>query len=157
MSKTNTAIQTIFLAGIRGNDDLTVGNLRELTEEPQGGFILNLTVGEMLGKGTKKGRGRGRKAAASEDGIKDVTTRTIEGRVAYDNAMYDFIASKKGEEVKSRQIREAIGGTPVQMRAAVNRLIEEESVSYTGNAQAMRYTKGKKKHDTEVPIKEAAA
>lgn len=68
-----------------------------------------------------------------------VDTRTRAGREAYQCAVLEAIQSADGY-VGAVQIRSEIGGTPMQFRAAVNRLIEAGDVTYRGKAMATRYT-----------------
>ena len=69
---------------------------------------------------------------------KAVNTRTPEGRAAYDEAVLEAVTNAK-EAVGSSYLRRRIGGTPLQLRTALNRLIEGGKVSYQGKARATRY------------------
>ena len=69
---------------------------------------------------------------------KAVNTRTPEGRAAYDEAVMDAVTNAK-EAVGSSYLRRRIGGTPLQLRTALNRLIEGGKVTYQGKARATRY------------------
>ena len=70
---------------------------------------------------------------------KGVNTRTPEGRAQYDAAVYEAVSSA-GKPIGSSKLRKAAGGTPLQMRTALNRLIEEGKVTYEGKARATRYS-----------------
>ena len=78
-------------------------------------------------------------AGASKGGSKAVNTRTPEGRAKYDAAVYDAVAAA-GQPVGSSKLRKSVGGTPLQLRTALNRLIEDGKVTYEGKARATRYS-----------------
>jgi hypothetical protein len=69
-----------------------------------------------------------------------VNTRSAKGRAAYEQAVYDVVASANGRQVSAVDIRSKVGGTPMQARAALNRLIEDGRVAYTGVARATKYS-----------------
>ncbi|MEM6290038.1 MAG: hypothetical protein AAGA54_02200 [Myxococcota bacterium] len=79
------------------------------------------------------------KAAAGGGKSKVVNTRTPEGRAAYDEAVLQAVGSFKSP-AGSSQLRKKVGGTPLQMRTALNRLIDEKKVTYEGKARATRYS-----------------
>lgn len=68
-----------------------------------------------------------------------VDTRSQAGREAYDAAVLEYL-QKAGKPCKATEIRDAVGGTPQQFRASVNRHIDSGEVSYEGQARATRYT-----------------
>lgn len=70
---------------------------------------------------------------------KTVNTRTPEGRTRYDEAVLSLVRESDGP-IAAATIRKKVGGTPLQVRAALNRLIEAGQVEYQGRARAMRYT-----------------
>jgi len=72
-------------------------------------------------------------------GSKNVNTRTPEGRERYDDAVLALVRGSNGP-IAAATIRDRLGGTPLQVRAALNRLIETKQVEYHGRARAMRYT-----------------
>lgn len=69
---------------------------------------------------------------------KVVNTRTPESREKYDAAILSFL-SGRNELVGSSVIRKKCGGTPLQARTALNRLIEDKKVRYEGQARATVY------------------
>lgn len=78
-------------------------------------------------------------ASKGGKGGKLVNTRTPEGRAAYDAAVYDAV-SAAGKPVGSSALRKKVGGTPLQLRTSLNRLIEDKKVTYEGKARATRYS-----------------
>lgn len=78
-------------------------------------------------------------AGASTGGGKNVNTRTPEGRAAYDVAVFEAVSASK-KPIGSSKLRKAIGGTPLQLRTSLNRLIEDGKVTYQGKARATKYS-----------------
>lgn len=72
-------------------------------------------------------------------GGKDVNTRTPEGRKRYSEAVLKLVEESKGS-ISATEIRDRLGGTPLQVRAALNRWIEAGKITYHGQARAMRYS-----------------
>lgn len=72
-------------------------------------------------------------------GSKEVNTRTPEGRKRYSEAVLKLVQESKGP-IAATDIRDRLGGTPLQVRAALNKWIEEGKISYQGQARAMRYS-----------------
>ena len=77
-------------------------------------------------------------APAKRGRAKGVDTRTASGREAYDSAIQAVIEAAKGP-LGATQLRAKVGGTPQQARAALHRLIEAGTITYTGQARATRY------------------
>lgn len=85
------------------------------------------------------GRPPGSSSGAGKGGGKAVNTRTPEGRAQYDAAVFDAV-SGAGKPLGSSALRKKVGGTPLQLRTALNRLIEDGKVTYEGKARATRYS-----------------
>lgn len=68
----------------------------------------------------------------------ETTTRTRAGREALDAAILSFLEGQP-EPVRSLTIRQAVGGTPAQVRTRLNFMIEKGEVNYTGRASGTRY------------------
>lgn len=100
-------------------------------------------------KATGGRKGRGAAAAARESapaakrgggGSKPVVdTRTPAGRDAYDQAMLDALKGADGPQA-APELSAVVGGTPLQVRTALARLIERGLVTWTGQARGTRYT-----------------
>lgn len=67
-----------------------------------------------------------------------VNTRTPEGRAAYDEALLKAVKSAKAPIGAGRIIAE-VGGTPLQARSGLARLIEAEKITWTGKARGTKY------------------
>ncbi len=72
-------------------------------------------------------------------GGKAVNTRTPEGRAAYDVDVLNAVQGAN-KPVGSSYLRKKAGGTSLQMRTALNRLIEAGKVTYQGKARATKYS-----------------
>ena len=96
----------------------------------------SLTFRELTGRTapTRAPSKRGRAAAST----KTLDTKTPAGRAAYDSAVLKTLKSRRGE-MSAPEIRAQCGGTPLQARASLDRLIADGKATYKGKARAMRY------------------
>ena len=78
--------------------------------------------------------GRGAKAEPAAE----VNTRTPSGREAFDQGVFEALKSIGGP-AGAGEIQRRVGGTNMQVRSAVNRLIEAGQVTWTGKARGTRY------------------
>src|SRR5690606_31093014 len=76
--------------------------------------------------------------ASRREAEEEVNTRTQEGRERYDQAVLELVRASKSP-IGATQIRDQVGGTPLQVRTALNRLIEAGLLAYQGRARATRY------------------
>lgn len=104
-------------------------------------------------EGRKPAQAEGRKSAQAEsakpakaEGRKpakaaavDVDTRTAEGRSAYDEAVLAALRGATGPQSAS-ELTAVAGGSPLQIRTALARLIEAGTVHWSGRARGTRYT-----------------
>ena len=67
-----------------------------------------------------------------------VNTRTPAGRDRYDAAVLQVLRDA-GNKVGAVAVRKQVGGTALQVRTALNRLIEAGSVAFEGKARATKY------------------
>jgi hypothetical protein len=68
-----------------------------------------------------------------------INTRDIEGRVAYDEALFKAIESSGGP-IGAATLIAKIGGTGLQARAGLARLIEAGRISWTGRTRGTKYS-----------------
>jgi hypothetical protein len=78
--------------------------------------------------------GKGAKAEPAAE----VNTRTPTGRDAFDKGVLEALKSIGGP-AGAGEIQRRVGGTNMQVRSAVNRLIEAGQVTWTGKARGTRY------------------
>lgn len=86
------------------------------------------------------GNGSGRKSSTangSPEG-KTVNTRTAKGRERYEQAVLETVKQASGP-MSAQEIRSKVGGTPLQARTVLNRLIEGRKLEFEGRARATRY------------------
>jgi len=71
----------------------------------------------------------------------EVNTRTPEGRAAYDAAVLSWLKehTSKTDPQPSSAVMDACGGTTLQARTTLNRLIENGQASFVGKARATKY------------------
>ena len=91
-------------------------------------------------KPTKAAKSPAPKAKAKAPS-KGVNTRTAEGRAAYDAAVKAWLKehSSKQDPQPASAVIEACGGTGLQARTTLARLIEAKKARFVGKARATKY------------------
>lgn len=159
------AERDVLVVQIRANSQMSLQELGKLATGELGVLLKQITVGDLLGAGgggssaapaaprgarasggkaggelrkpvqeARKPKAEGRKAAAAE-----VDTRTAEGRAAYDQAVLTALRASTGPQSAS-DLTAVAGGSPLQIRTALARLIETGTVHWSGRARGTRYT-----------------
>lgn len=85
------------------------------------------------------GGAKAKNSSGGGGGGKGVNTRTPNGRDAYDQAVLGAVQGSKGP-IGAGLLRKRVGGTALQVRTALNRLIEAGKINYQGRARATAYT-----------------
>ncbi len=136
------AKREVLVAQIRSHPEMTISELGKLSVGELGGLLKQITVGDILGgssgRGGRRRKNAGSKAVAKAGGAGKVNTRTQKGREAYDQAILEILKAKT-EPVSAPEIKSEVGGTSLQIRTALNRLISQGHVTYTGKARGTRY------------------
>lgn len=154
------AERDVLVEQIRANPQMSLGELGKLATGELSGLLRSITVGDLMGGGgggaeapARKARG-GRKARQGAGGGKRggkpgrkakapaadaVDTRTAEGRGAYDQSVLAALKAASGPQSAS-DLTSKVGGSPLQIRTALARLIEAGSVNWSGRARGTRYT-----------------
>jgi hypothetical protein len=163
LSAVANAEREVLVDQIRANPRMSLQELGKLATGQLGGLLGQITLGDLMGgraargdssparkpvgrkaaavvaaappaAAARKGKPEGRKAAAAE-----VDTRTAEGRAAYDAAV---LAALKGlaKPASASNLTAVAGGSPLQIRTALARLIETGAVRWSGRARGTRYT-----------------
>jgi hypothetical protein len=122
---------------IRESPKATLGDILELTKGKWGSVARTITIGELLAGAPRAGR-RGRATGGRQAPTGAVNTKTPAGRKRYDAAVLSAVRAARSP-VSAAQIRAAVGGTPLQTRTALNRLIDAGKVKWTGKARGTRY------------------
>lgn len=99
------------------------------------------------GKGKAKGKAKDKDSGEKESapakrgggGSKSVDTRTPAGREAYDQAVLEALKAA-GKAAAAPDLSTVAGGTPLQVRTALARLIERGLATWSGQARGTRYT-----------------
>jgi hypothetical protein len=151
----NSAVEAVerdvFINLVCENPQLTLAELTRLGKGKFAGLLSTVSVGDIIEAGgsgsllraatelkTKNGKS---KTAKGKVKAKPVNTRTPEGRSAYDNAVLEVVAQAE-RPIKAPDITAAVGGTALQVRKALARLIESEKITWEGKARGMRYSVG---------------
>lgn len=158
-----TAVQNaerdVLVEQIRANPQMSLGELGKLATGGLAGLLGSITIGDLIGgggsapaagkgrAGRKPGKGARRKGAAAAKprggakagGGAAVDTRTAEGRAAYDANVLTALKAATGPQAAS-DLTSKVGGSPLQIRTSLARLIEAGSVNWAGRARGTRYT-----------------
>lgn len=78
---------------------------------------------------------------SASSGNHDVNTRSLDGRRQYESDVLTALQEAPGW-TSAAELRQKVGGTPMQARAALNRLIQEGRITYQGQARATKYRAG---------------
>jgi hypothetical protein len=120
---------------------MTLAELSKLSKGQFSGLLSSVTVGEVINAGQELEDSRD--AAAPSPSLAEtpdeVNTRTAAGRREYDARVLEFIQDSE-DAVTATEIRNYVGGTSLQVRKAVARLIETERVTWQGKARGTRYS-----------------
>ena len=153
----------VLVDQIRANPQMSLQDLGKLATGQLGGLLGAITLGDLIGERAPRSTGdskpAGRKAAVAvaapvpaasprkgkaEGGARkaaaaEVDTRTGEGRAAYDGAV---LGALKGmtKPASASNLTAVAGGSPLQIRTALARLIEAGAVRWSGRARGTRYT-----------------
>jgi len=118
---------------------MTLAELSKLSKGQFSGLLSSVTVGEVINAGHEHERSAVAASGPSAETPDDVNTRTAAGRREYDARVLEFIRESE-DAVTATEIRNHVGGTSLQVRKAVARLIDEECVTWSGKARGTRYT-----------------
>lgn len=83
--------------------------------------------------------GEGRKSRKGGGKAKAVNTRTPEGRTAYDEALFKALEAA-GAPTGAGALIGKVGGTSLQARAGLARLIEAGRITWSGKARGTKYS-----------------
>ena len=132
---------------LRSSPGTTLRQLQPLLAE-HGPLLANIRLSDILGdakpeKGSKvaapapgKARSASKELTAKAAGI---NTRTPEARAAYDKDVLEALR-KLGDGQSAPAIAKAAGGTALQVRTALTRLINSGHATWTGKARGTRYS-----------------
>ncbi|KIG15553.1 hypothetical protein DB30_05491 [Enhygromyxa salina] len=151
----NSAVEAVerdvFINLVCENPQLTLAELTRLGKGKFAGLLGTVCVGDIIEAGgsstsdiiadvkakpNNKAKPNGKTKQAKS---KAVNTRTPEGRRAYDAAVLAIVEAAD-HPIKAPEITTKVGGTALQVRKALARLIELNQVTWEGKARGMRYS-----------------
>jgi len=160
------AEREVLVEQIRANPQMSLQELGKLGTGQLGALLNAITLGDLIGGraprsgdagaggGARRKGAQARKAgpaapeaprkARAEGGARkaaavEVDTRTAEGRAAYDAAVLEALKGMT-KPASASNLTAVAGGSPLQIRTALARLIEAGSVHWSGRARGTRYT-----------------
>ncbi len=133
------AAKVAFITAVRRNHDVTLLQVAEMAKTES---LDHLTIGEVFFDKVDFGsnlalmpaNGKKRKALPAEA----ADTRTPAARVEYEKCLLELMKAE-GKWVSAATLRKQVGGTSLQARKALNRLIEQDLVKFKGQARATKY------------------
>ena len=141
------SVREALVRAILSNPKATIADLLELTRGEHASMLREITLGQLAdaagGKSNKRGKAKakGQNAPKPAHGKPEkVNTRTQAGREAYDKAILEALKELGGGPVSGAKIKARVGGTPLQARTALNRLIETGAVTFEGKARGTKYS-----------------
>lgn len=145
----NSAVEAVerdvFINLVCENPQLTLAELTKLGKGKFANLLGSVCVGDIIaagGNGPKDLDEIGAEVTAKvkpKAKTKAVNTRTPEGRRAYDAAVLTVVEESE-HPLKAPEITAKVGGTALQVRKALARLIENGKVTWEGKARGMRYS-----------------
>lgn len=125
---------------IRSHPDMSLAEIAKLTKGRFSGLLSSVTVADLI-RGSVGGRGAAAKGAARPRALGGgaVDTRTPAARKRYDDSVYRAVKASSSP-ISAQDVRAQVGGTPLQARKALNRLIEAGRLSFQGKARATKYS-----------------
>lgn len=144
----SAAAKMAFITAVRRNENAT---LAEVAAMAQNEGLGDLTVGETFIEKVDFGSApkslpaaKVKKAKSPKKDAPSVDTRTSAARAKYDGQLRETLKAR-GRWTSAQELRQIVGGTPLQARKALNRLIEQGTIKYRGKARATKYRIRKKK------------
>ncbi|NVB38789.1 hypothetical protein G6O69_13190 [Pseudenhygromyxa sp. WMMC2535] len=156
----NSAVEAVerdvFINLVLENPQLTLAELTKLGKGKFANLLSSVSVGDIL----EGGRAGGTRSAAEgnttnnkkkkrKQKTKPVNTRTPEGRKAYDAAVFAVVENAE-RPIKAPEITAEVGGTALQVRKSLARLIDRGRVTWEGKARGMRYSTVEFEDDDEI-------
>jgi hypothetical protein len=151
----NSAVEAVerdvFINLVCENPQLTLAELTRLGKGKFAGLLGTVCVGDIIEAGGASTGESEQEVRAKPNGkaktngkakpvkSKPVNTRTPEGRRAYDAAVLAVVEGAD-HPIKAPEITTRVGGTALQVRKALARLIELNQVTWEGKARGMRYS-----------------
>lgn len=137
-----SSIREALIQAILSNPKATIADLLDLARGENAPMLREITLGQLADAGG--GRKRSKTAKASAKPVRkttgEVNTRTAAGRAAFEEAILNALGELGGGPVSGQDVRTKVGGTSLQVRTAMNRLIEADKVTFEGKARGTKYS-----------------
>jgi hypothetical protein len=130
ISALENAQRQAFVDLVRQSPKMSLKDLARLAKKNGMG---NVTFGEIM-----SAKGSATRAGAGASDARAVDTRTVDARRRYDHGVQRHLEADGGW-LRANQIRAACGGTPLQVRKSLARLVERGDVEWKGKARATTY------------------
>jgi hypothetical protein len=132
------AERNVMIDMIRSHPEMSLAEIAKLTKGRFSGLLSSVTIADLI-RGSVDGRG-GKSATKSRTlGGGAVDTRTPAARRRYDDSVYRVVKAS-ASPISAQDVRTQVGGTPLQARKALNRLIEAGRLTFQGKARATKYS-----------------
>ena len=139
----NSAVEAVerdvFINLVCQNPQLTLAELTKLGKGKYANLLSSVCVGDIMEAGGPKESEDKKVTVKTKSKAKAVNTRTPEGRRAYDSAVLAVVEAAE-RPIKAPEITALVGGTALQVRKALARLIELGKVTWEGKGRGMRYS-----------------
>lgn len=147
----NSAVEAVerdvFINLVCENPQLTLAELTKLGKGKYANLLSSVSVGDIIEAGgtpkesesESESEAEAEAKAKAKTKAKAVNTRTPEGRREYDAAVYAVVDTAE-RPIKAPEITARVGGTALQVRKSLARLIELNKVTWEGKARGMRYS-----------------
>ena len=146
----NSAVEAVerdvFINLVCENPQLTLAELTKLGKGKFANLLGSVCVGDIIAAGGSEpgaldelGAEVSARSKPDKAKAKLVNTRTPEGRRAYDTAVLTIVEESE-QPLKAPEITAKVGGTALQVRKALARLIDNGKVTWEGKARGMRYS-----------------
>ncbi|MCB9652513.1 MAG: hypothetical protein H6729_00075 [Deltaproteobacteria bacterium] len=141
-----SSIRDVLIQAILNNPKATIADLLDLARGENAPMLRGITLGELADAmgGAKPGKaGKRPKGKPAGKTPAKVNTRTAPGRAAFEEAILGALGELGGGPVSGADVKAKVGGTSLQVRTAMNRLIEAGKVTFEGKARGTKYSLAK--------------
>lgn len=133
------AERNVLIDLIRSRPEMSLADIGRLSKGRFSGLMSSVTVRDLIDGAVGKGRGNRARSTSRAVSAGAVDTRTPSARKRYDDAVHRAVKNS-ASPISAQQVRTIVGGTPLQARKALNRLIEAGRLTFQGKARATKYS-----------------
>ena len=128
-----------FIQVVGRHPTATLGEVSDLAKKAG---IGGITVGQLFVDSQPKTGAEWADSLGARKALSDgsgINTRTPAAREEYDLSVVRVLAARPDAWLLAPEIRASVGGTPLQVRTSLNRLLEGGRAEYKGQARATSY------------------